>query len=173
MHKKVISVTRKLYKFSTCFSYLPMFFHGNINWLCLTLNKMYDGCSTKVRILCFFFVFFCKRKQKITLIKIQIDFWILALPVIYDVWILALPLIYDRSDLKIVPATFFASFLRNKKKRFSPVDTGRKLNVHKTFRRRPGRLLNVLCTFNLRPVPTTLLHFKSSFRSQKDQMLEF
>ena len=32
-----------------------------------------------------------------------------------------------------------------------PVDTGRKLNVHKTFRRRPGRLLNVLCTFNLRP----------------------
>ena len=35
-----------------------------------------------------------------------------------------------------------------------PVDTGRKLNVHKTFTRRPGRLLNVLCTFNLRPVST-------------------
>ena len=35
-----------------------------------------------------------------------------------------------------------------------PVDTGRKLNVHKTFRRRPGRLLNVLCTFNLCPVST-------------------
>ena len=34
---------------------------------------------------------------------------------------------------------------------FSPVDTGRKLNVRKTFRRRPGRLLNVLCTLNLRP----------------------
>ena len=34
------------------------------------------------------------------------------------------------------------------------VDTGRKLNVHKTFRRRPGRLLNVLCTLNLRPVST-------------------
>ena len=31
----------------------------------------------------------------------------------------------------------------------SPVDAGRKLNVHKTFRRRPGRLLNVLCTFKL------------------------
>ena len=28
-----------------------------------------------------------------------------------------------------------------------PLDTGRKLNVHKT-----GRFLNVLCTFNLRPV---------------------
>ena len=33
-----------------------------------------------------------------------------------------------------------------------PADTGCKLNVDKTFRRRPGRLLNVLCTFNLRPV---------------------
>ena len=36
----------------------------------------------------------------------------------------------------------------------TPVDTGRKLNVHKAFRRRPGRLLNVLCTFNLRLVST-------------------
>ena len=36
----------------------------------------------------------------------------------------------------------------------NPVDTGRKLNVHKTFRRRPGRLLNVLCTFNLRLLST-------------------
>ena len=36
----------------------------------------------------------------------------------------------------------------------NPVDTGRKLNVHKTFRRRPGRLLNILCTLNLRPVST-------------------
>ena len=35
-----------------------------------------------------------------------------------------------------------------------PVDIGPKLNVHKTFRRRPGRLLNLLCTFNLRPVST-------------------
>ena len=33
-------------------------------------------------------------------------------------------------------------------------DTGRKLKVHKTFRRFPGCLLNVLCTFNLRPVST-------------------
>ena len=35
-----------------------------------------------------------------------------------------------------------------------PVDTGRKFNIHKTFRRRSGRLLNVLCTFDLRPVCT-------------------
>ena len=36
----------------------------------------------------------------------------------------------------------------------NPAETGRKLNVHKTFRRRLGRLLKVLCMFNLRPVPT-------------------
>ena len=49
-----------------------------------------------------------------------------------------------------------------------PVDTGRKLNVHKTFRRRPGRLLNVLCMFNLRPVPTgEALHCDSSQPMQK------
>ena len=41
----------------------------------------------------------------------------------------------------------------------SPVDTGRKLNVHKTFRRRPGRLLNVLCTFNLRSVSAAGVYF--------------
>ena len=34
-----------------------------------------------------------------------------------------------------------------------PVDTGRKL----TFRRCPGRLLNVICTFNLRPVSTGIV----------------
>ena len=36
------------------------------------------------------------------------------------------------------------------------VDTECKLNVHKTFRRCPGRLLNILCTFNLHPVSTGL-----------------
>ena len=42
----------------------------------------------------------------------------------------------------------------------APVDTGRKLNVHQTFRRRPGRLLNVLSTFNLRHVSTgAVLYF--------------
>ena len=40
------------------------------------------------------------------------------------------------------------------KQNANPVDTERKFNVHKTFRRRSGRLLNVLCTFNLRPVST-------------------
>ena len=52
--------------------------------------------------------------------------------------------------------SFYSSFdelIKIKGYSFSnTVDTGRKLNVHKTFRRRPGRLLNVLCTFNLRPV---------------------
>ena len=46
-----------------------------------------------------------------------------------------------------------------------PVDTGRKLNVHKTFRRRPGRLLDVLCTFNLRPVSTGFLTMVSGTKS--------
>ena len=36
----------------------------------------------------------------------------------------------------------------------NPLDTRRKLNVYKTFRRRPRRLLNLLCTFNLRLVST-------------------
>ena len=40
-----------------------------------------------------------------------------------------------------------------------PLDTRRKLNVHKTFRRSPGRLLNVLWTFNLHPVPMGLLKY--------------
>ena len=31
------------------------------------------------------------------------------------------------------------------------LDTGRKWNVRKTFRRRPGHLLDVSCTCNLRP----------------------
>ena len=47
-----------------------------------------------------------------------------------------------------------------------PVDTGRELNVHKTFRRRPGRLLNVLCTFNLCPVSTGCI-FENYFRDRR------
>ena len=48
-----------------------------------------------------------------------------------------------------------------KRRKLIPVDTERKLNVHKTLRRRPERLLNVLCTFNLRPVSTgiKIIHF--------------
>ena len=42
---------------------------------------------------------------------------------------------------------------------YYPVDTGRKLNVHKKFRTRPGRLLNVLCTLNLRPVSTGSFYY--------------
>ena len=52
-----------------------------------------------------------------------------------------------------------------------PVATGRKLNLHKTFKRRPGRLLNVLDTFNLRPVSTGLVRnnpFVKVFREPKN-----
>ena len=51
---------------------------------------------------------------------------------------------------------------------FIPVDTGRKLNVHKTFRRCPGCLLNVLCTFNLRPVSAGMLKIFYSYKRYKD-----
>ena len=33
-----------------------------------------------------------------------------------------------------------------------PLDTRRKWNVFKSFRRQPGRLLKVFCMFTLRPV---------------------
>ena len=46
-------------------------------------------------------------------------------------------------------------------------DTGRNLNVHKTFRRRPGCLLNVLCTFNLRPVSMGEFTQKNSSSPEK------
>ena len=48
-----------------------------------------------------------------------------------------------------------------------PVDTGRKLNVHKTFRGRSRHLLNVLCTFNLRPVSTGLLRILTGKKHTK------
>ena len=48
----------------------------------------------------------------------------------------------------------------------SPLVTGRKLNVHKTSRRRPGRLMNVLCTFNLSPVSTGI-NIKTSLKIVK------
>ena len=46
-------------------------------------------------------------------------------------------------------------------KEHSSLDTGCKLNVHKTFRRRPGRLLNFLCTIKLTPVPRGSLEVHS------------
>ena len=47
---------------------------------------------------------------------------------------------------------------------FTPVDTECKLNAHKTFRRRPGCVLNVLCTFNLRPVSRGWSLFRKRFQ---------
>ena len=58
-----------------------------------------------------------------------------------------------------------------------PVDTGRKSNLHKMFRRRPGHLLNSLCTFSLRPVSIGLEidlffthehHLNSNIRSSEN-----
>ena len=47
---------------------------------------------------------------------------------------------------------------------YYPIATWRKLNVRKTFRRCPRRLLNFFCTFNLRPLSTRIIYltyFKS------------
>ena len=51
--------------------------------------------------------------------------------------------IMEKGRLKPVVAFYFYD---------KPLDTGRKLKVHETLRKRLGRLLNVLCTFNLRLV---------------------
>ena len=51
-----------------------------------------------------------------------------------------------------------------------PLDKGRKLNVRKTFRGRHGRLLNLLCTLNLRPVSRgILISFKRLIKIQNFQ----
>ena len=52
------------------------------------------------------------------------------------------------------PLTFSSNsgyyyFLSQSQVWFNPLNTGGKLNVHKTFRRRPKRFLNILCEFNL------------------------
>ena len=62
---------------------------------------------------------------------------------------------YDMHDLYLEQNKDSISIRSNFMRNF-PVDTRRKLNVSKTFRRRPGCLLNALCTFNLRPVSTGL-----------------
>ena len=63
---------------------------------------------------------------------------------------LKLQLFLSNSLLKFCP--IYETVSMNRYGFLYPVDTGRTLNVYKTFRRCPGRLRNVLCTFNLRPV---------------------
>ena len=52
----------------------------------------------------------------------------------------------ERNCVSKFSSNHFAVFQKNV---LIPSDTGRKLNSQKTFRIRPGTLLNVLCTFNL------------------------
>ena len=63
-------------------------------------------------------------------------------------------LTYCRDLFYVLERCFESLFSYNDE---DPADTERKLNVHKTFRRLPRRLLNVLCTFNLRPVSTRIV----------------
>ena len=55
-----------------------------------------------------------------------------------------------------------------------PLDPGSKLNVHKTFKRRSGYLLNVLCTFNLLHVfmGETVFSTKHGSLSKQDKYFE-
>ena len=62
---------------------------------------------------------------------------------------------YSFESLKKVRTSTRVAENSNNNRLFS-VDTGRKLNVHNTFRRHPERLLNVLHTLNLHPVSTRL-----------------
>ena len=55
-------------------------------------------------------------------------------------------------------------------KPLNPLGTGCKLNIHKTFKRRPGRLLNVLCTFNLRPVSRGNGDLNNAFISEQSKL---
>ena len=51
----------------------------------------------------------------------------------------------------------FAGFIKFEEQTFAkinPAETGRELNVHKAFLRRPGGILNALCPFNICPVST-------------------
>ena len=57
-------------------------------------------------------------------------------------------------------------FLFFRANEFNPLDAGRKLNVHLTFRRCLGRPPNVFCTLNLRPkTGRKTKKFKQTFNS--------
>ena len=53
--------------------------------------------------------------------------------------------------LVLIESTILSFYRKTRVSKNLLLDTGRKLNVHKTFRRRLRRLLSVLCTFSLRP----------------------
>ena len=56
----------------------------------------------------------------------------------------------ERLLFGIVPSACYQRW--NVERAIDPLDTGRKLDAHKTLRIRPGLPLNVLCTSNSRPV---------------------
>ena len=62
---------------------------------------------------------------------------------------------YMKADQKVsIDESYIHRLMISQKKTLysTSLNTGRKLNVRKAFRRCPGRLLNVLRTFNVRPV---------------------
>ena len=73
---------------------------------------------------------------------------------------------------KVIGKTNFCNCLREIRKSYHqlPLDTGRKLNVHKTFRRSPGRFLNVFRTFNLCPLPRGLVQYKLHYSASHSSL---
>ena len=59
---------------------------------------------------------------------------------------------WEEADLNIISKDFSRVKMKSLSLKPNPVDTGRKLNVHKTFRRRPGRSEDVQKTSYVRSI---------------------
>ena len=66
---------------------------------------------------------------------------------------------YLYKNYKLTLIVYNINIIHINLKIYIPRRRRRKLNVRNTFRRRPGRFVNVLCTFNLLPVSTGYLCF--------------
>ena len=96
------------------------------------------------------------------MLRIWYKFHVSFISGVMTVWILV-----DICVLKWKQPVHDKSTLNSADKSTPNSATRHKLNVHKTFRNRPGRLLNVLCTFNLYPVSRGYLFAESLYpRSQ-------
>ena len=66
---------------------------------------------------------------------------------------------------------FIYTFIPMLKRKTCPLDTVRKLNVHDTYRRHPRRLLNVLCTLDIRPVSRGCIICKRTVTTFKTRLV--
>ena len=116
----------------------------------VTLDEILRNTTSSEKVLKTFFLKASRRGTEGTVIHIK--FILLLISGIFSV-IVAFFIPHYMKNLKTCNKKLF---FMNWTWKPAIVDTGRKLNVHKMFRRCPGRLPNVLCTFNLRPVSKEL-----------------